>query len=219
MSARVEAGRGWQPGAAGAYIAPAVLVLMGLLGVTTGPLLDVRDARQGFDAAEERLEEFRLEQARLAELKLWVDPERVEALTRELDQLLPADLAPLEVFTLVRLAAQATGLALEAVDLGPVYDLVAEIDGETIYMQEVRVSAQDHPVALMRFLRALREGGYPTAVLELTLARQSPASETFQARFSIGLLYRGAPPPPLAAGAFDDPHDTGGAPAAHSEFH
>lgn len=204
MSARVEGGRRRQASATAALVLPAALASMALMGVTSGPLLGVNEAHRGFQAAEELLAEFRLEESRLEALRRRVDLEAVEQRARELDGILPPGLEPLDAFTLLRLAARVSGLALESVDVGTLYDLVAVVDGRTVYMQDARVVAVDDPTALVRFLQALREGGYPVVVHDLSLARRARGSPEFQARMGLGLLFL-APPPGASPAPIGDP--------------
>lgn len=200
MKSRLEGGRTWQPGTRAILVLPAFAVVLGLMGVTSGPLLAVREARQRFGAAEQDLEHFHGQAMRLSELRRLVDSTRVAEEVRLLDGFLPAQLEPLDVFTLLRLAARSSGLELEAIELGPLYDLLSVIDGETVYMQDVRISAPTHAPTLIRFLNMLREAGFPTVALELSLVRKNARQPTFQALLHLGLLHRG-PPPPSAPGA------------------
>ena len=203
MSARVEGGRSLRVSTAAALVLPAVVMLLGVVGATTGPLLEVRGSRARFHAAEEMLAGYHAERARLIELRKSVDPERVDELAAELDAMLPAGMEPVDAHALLRLAARATGFALDSIEIGPLYDLVAVVDGETVYMQDVRVSGEDDLVGVVRYVHALRQHGFPTVVTDLTLSRPDTRSERFSAQLHLGLLHRGAPPPPALVAGFD----------------
>lgn len=196
MRARVEGGRSWQANAYALLVLPAVAVLLGLTGVTSGPLLSVRDARLRYGLAEQELERLRAHALQLVELRRVADPGALRTEAARLDGLLPERLEPLDVFTVLRLAAAAVGLGLDAIELGVRYDLAAEVHGETVYMQGVRVTAEAEPAVLVSFVDAVRTAGFPTAVLELSMARVSTRRPAFQTVLHLGLLHRGPPAPP-----------------------
>ncbi len=205
MKERIQGGRSWQANAYALLVVPAVAVLLGLMGVTSGPLLSVREARLRYGLAEHDLAQLHDLTLRLSELRRGADPERLRAEAARLDGLLPTRLEALDVFTVLRLAAATSGLALDAIELGASHDLAAEIDGQTVYLQDARISTEADPATLTRFVGDVRAAGFPAVVLELSMARGSTRRSTFQSILHLGLLHRGPPAPPVpgAAGVED----------------
>lgn len=204
MKARILGGRAWRANAYALLVVPAMAVLVGLMGVTSGPLLSLREARLRYGVAERDLSLLREQALRLSELRQGADPERLRAEAARLDGLLPARLEPLDAFTVLRLAAGASGLVLDAIELGATHDLRGVIDGETVYLQGARISLEAEPAALALFVNAVRAAGFPALVLELSMARGSSLRPTFQSVLHLGLLHRGPCSPPSPAASPDE---------------
>jgi hypothetical protein len=165
----LSARRRSRAGAALIAVAALGLALSGV-GVVAPPFLELEDARAERGAARRRADRAR-ERDRERRLTLAQAP-RLRGAAEVLDGLFPSGVEELDLYGAVRVAAEASDVTLESVEVSELRD--PELPGldESVAMREVALRGRGRLDGLGRLLRGLRGLGFPSAVLDVSTARE-----------------------------------------------
>ena len=171
-------------------IGSALLAMFAGMAIVVPATGDVDAAQARRDAAAERV--ARVEAAR-RELAQYEEELRARGGDDSRRTSFPGEVAPIELFSAVQLCAGAADLVITELVVGePEYTDLPVWDDE-ILVREVALRGRGEPRELAALVGGLRGLGYPTAVLDLDVSRESERVESsFGFALTLG-VYESAP--------------------------
>ncbi len=197
-------GSGWSRGLLA--IGLSSVSLLALAGVTARPALSLVAAGSSIADEQDRVAAVVALQRKLEAFDAAGGPEMVELALARLAALLPREVEPIEVFSLLRFCARGAGFELQSLDVGGVVDLGLPGERDAVELIELNVAGLGDLASLVRLIELVAAQGYPLAVLDVAVQRDPNRPQLFRHRASLGAPYfaRGAAlmaTPPLAEGA------------------
>jgi len=176
----------WRTHGAG-VLALALAALVAAAGITVPSALDVRSREAQVAAARERVAFLRAECERVETLRARAGLGARDGASEPGANRLPAALSSIEAFSAVRMAARDAGVAIETLTAGE----TVEVGGASVRMRSLSVTGEATTSDLVELPVRLRAEGYPSAVLELSLARERAGVERFRFELELGLFFEG----------------------------
>jgi hypothetical protein len=177
-------------------VAPSLVALLGLGGVTAPPALSIHDARGALEYARTRADEYEREFALAEQYAEQALDERSRNVLRAVRGHMPEQLDIVVAQAAVRLACEGAGFELTALNVGPTCDPLLAPLRDRIVLQTFELvgsGALDATVAVQEELHAL---GYPNCVLEANVNLDLGARRRADVRLQLGLFHF-APLPPV----------------------
>ncbi len=181
---------------AAGVVAPSLVALLGLAGVTAPPALSIRDARESLEYASSRSEEYEREQAvaqRYAENAL---ERRALEVLEALRSKTPARLDIVVAQGAVQLACERAGLELSSLAAGATRDPLLASTRDRIVVQTFELVGQGPLAASVRLQEELHALGYPNCVLQAQLSFELESRQRVDVHLRLGLFHF-APLPPI----------------------
>ena len=178
-------------------LVPAVLSLVALAGVSTGPVLEKVERKLALQAAQRHVAELSNESAQhAAQAKEHTQVTALAALTK-VRGLIPSECTPVLAHGLIRAAAARSGVGIQSLEVGIDRSVGLADTSDRIVALEVRLGGKASLTGVLDFLATLRGLGFPTTIFGAFVQRREPHSTRFEYRLELGLLHYA----PLAAGA------------------
>jgi hypothetical protein len=189
---------------AAGIVAPSLVALLGLAGVTAPPALSIRDAREALEYASSRSEEYTRELVlaqRYSEQSL---ERRASEVLDALRSKTPAHLDIVVAQGAVQLACARAGLQLSSLVVGGTRDPLLASTRDRIVVQTFEIVARGTLTASVRLQEELHALGYPSCVLQAQLSFELESRQSVDVHLRLGLFHF-APLPPSDPSSSTEP--------------
>jgi len=186
-------------------VAPALLSLLALGGVTAPRAVSINVLRSAVESARVRAELARREHA----LRRQYEEQCVESRAREaLDAArshTPQEIDPIVAQGFVRVACERADVEIAALAVGGERDSQAAVSTDRVVVRLVDLNGSASPTALLQLLDELDALGAPACVLQLNLDASAAAASRVDFSLQLGLFHFA---PPVVEAATAEPSST-----------
>lgn len=170
-------------------ILPAMVLPLGLAGVTIRPSLQLNEARVEMARLEGLLTHIAQRRVALNEFGSLEQLEQFDGLRQKLKSTVPNSLEPIEIYSHIRHSASVAGVDLSGVRQQDPVDTGHSLNGETVASIPVTVNGEGELRSLLHFVTGLEARGFPLTVTHLTFSRERWDDSQFSFTVILGFFH------------------------------